>query len=303
MSAGDGFYGKITKIPFETDVRNETFGEAHVIEVEVFGKWEDLADQIVQGRAMPANYLSSSMPPSMYVRGVQLSRDEGNTCRAKVQLVQCPDGAGKPYGETWEVSMDAVSHRLLRHPLFDPSANGSVQDWIMKWEDTPSRLKTYAYKEGSAAKTGFQFEDVDGDSSYDPDGEVKLTRPDMSSSAGKVFAAYCEASLSGIDSYNEYLPVVRHTSQYLRLPGADYDDRTGVCVGGKVSGLDRIGTFDEPGLTLAGDRFKGGRWFKSRDTFAVNADGTATRSEEWTFFRDLTKLWIYAEDPEAELGE
>ncbi len=296
----DGCYGQVTKIPFETNVRNETFGEAHVIEVEVFGKWDDLVDQIVPGRQMPANYLSSSMPPSMYVKSVQLSRDDGETCLARVQLVQCPDGAKKPYGETWEVSMEAVSHRLLRHPLFAPY--GTVQDWIMKWEDTPARLKTYAYKDGEEAKTGFQFEDTDGDSSYDPDGVVRLTRPKMSSDAGRVFAAYCEASLSGIDGYNEYLPVVRHTSQYLRLPGADYDDRTGVCVGGKVSGLESVGTFDEPGLTLAGARFSDGMWFKSRDTFAVNADGTATRSEEWTFFRDKTKLWIYSEDPKAALG-
>lgn len=298
----DGCYGQVTKIPFETNVRNETFGEAHVIEVEVFGKWDDLVDQIVQGRQMPASYLSSSMPPSMYVKSVQLSRDDGETCLAKVQLVQCPDGAKKPYGETWEVSMEAVSHKLLRHPLFDPERRGAVQDWIMKWEDTPARLKTYSYKDGEEAKTGFQFEDVDGDSSYDPDGEVKLTRPKMSSSDGRVFAAYCEAVLSGIDGYNEYLPVVRHTSQYLRLPGADYDDRTGACVGGKVSGLEAVGTFDEPDLTLAGARFSDGMWFKSRDTFAVNADGTATRSEEWTFFRDKTKLWIYSDDPEAEVG-
>lgn len=271
-------YGK--SVPFETIGRSEQWAESRVLQCSIVGKTDRLRDRVKPGDPISvlSGWLGSGWHGNYYVRTVTLAEEEGEMSTLTVSLVLCKQGKKKPYNETWEVSMEEVQKKLISHPKI---VEAGVVDDLFKWEETPKRYRTSVDKNG---KIHYWF----------ATGEMNGDSPVLKEIEDEWALAYIAAVTAGIETFNMYLPVITHVSSYLELPGVDYDSQSHQVTGGTISefsGKSLIGNFDEPKLVVEG--YTNGRWFKSKDTYSQNSDGTWTRTEQWTYTNDTKHAWIY----------
>lgn len=251
MGAAVRYIGQIEKSPMESVMRVESYGESKVCETEITGIYDDLENQIIPGCRIPQQYLKTISGSDYFVKEVTLSREDGNVGVAHVKFVKCASPT-EPYSVTFEVAMEAVTMNLISHPKIqeDEKALEEIQ-----------RLEAMMPEERIEKESEFTSE---------------------------MAKKYIAANKAGITTYNKYLPIVRKTSLYLRLPGGLYN-ADGQCTGGTIL-VDGIGKFGSPMILVSGAQ---GDWLKSRDTFSLNSDGSATRNEEWTLSDDTKHKWIY----------
>lgn len=275
-SGGYVRYGKLEGVrptPFETVQRSYGWSDHQTIDVRLVGDFDELwARQVKPG--MTAIEAKLDLPSGWCVRTVGLEREEAKVGVLSANCVYCPKGVSEPYAETWEVSMEEVQKALITHPLFKDKAEAQSQ--IRGWE---------RYRTISASATQTKNGKVRFYYTTDGDDVKEVTDEDAQK--------YCNAVSSGIETYNRYLPVISRTTCYLRLPGVNYDANSNGVSGGSVDCADKIGTFDTPSVKVSG--VSGGKWFKSRDTYSMAADGSWTRNEQWTYTDDTTHSWIYEE--------
>ena len=269
------YYGRIKDAPHEVPGRQDDWSENRVQSVTFIGKYDDVKakmDSLRPGLPMGTfnSWTDKAFAGNTFIRTMSLARGEGDTGELHVTDVRCPKGAEQPYNKVWEVGMEEVQKKLITHP--NVQKHGNV-DILFKWEETPKRYRT----------------DGNGDFWY-ATGEMDGDEPQLEKITGDANIAYCKAVMAGIETYNEYLPVLSCTSYYVKLPGILYD-ADGIVNGGTIHMDDDIGTFDTPKVTVRG--FSDGIWLKSMDKFIENADGTCTRQEQWTYTKDKKHRWIY----------
>lgn len=280
--------GQISRTPFETTGRSESWAEQRTVTATVVGQMKDIADKVKPGDSMAQfpNWFGGAFNSQYYVKNLDMSSPDGVTGELKLSLVKCGQGKFKPYNITWEVSMEEVQMRLINHPMI--IKNGNV-DVLLKWEDTPKGRRVEQKKNG--------------------DLEFFYIEPDYSQGAGLMEKkvpiegdwniAYCKAVTQGIETYNRYLPTITKNSYYLELSGANYNTDH-VITGGTIrdfTGQGTIGHFDVPELKVAGfiDN-KDGVWFKNCDKYTSQADGSWIRTEGWVFTNDPRHMWIYTNE-------
>lgn len=275
--------GKITQIPYETVGRSEEWADNRIAATDIYGRWEDLLSlELKPGDPMSrlAGYLDG-WSGSYYIRTASLTREEGNIGHYHISLVRCDKGKNKPFNVTWDVSMEEVQKKLITHPIFEDKPD--VRNQIMMWEDTIKAERVKYDKDGKPTYY-YQTADMIVQGQIVP---IKVT--------SKEAIAYMDAVMAGIETYNLYLPIIVKTSQYLELPGVDYDADSHIAEGGTISEFtkeDEIGRFSQDlEMKIAG--FTKGLWFKSGDKFTMQSDGTWTRTETWTYTNDTRHDWIY----------
>lgn len=291
--------GRIELLPLETPTRTLTRFAEKTMTSEVVGDYDDLVDVLRIREIAPAAFFPTIKGEfNWYIKSVEITREDANTGIAKVVLVNCPNGPSKPYSWEWSIGIEEVSMKLISHPRYRD--NIKAQNTIQRWEETDPQWRVrakssegtvaydYCYMARSQDESGASAE---GAERYDPDDD---SSPFVVVITDEVIKDYCSAVLAGIETYNKYLPVVTKTSNYLKVPGADYDE-DGRCEGGVVTGFEGIGKFDTPDLTAEGYPGQGNNWFKSKDSYSINTDGSATRTESWTYTDDTRFSWIYEE--------
>lgn len=284
------YIGKFDKGTFPTESRTLQRSDNRTLDVEIVGLYSAM-ERIVKQKG-PGDDASELVAQtelddfSKYrVRTLSLSRSSGDIGTLRATLVYVKDPK-KPYHITYSVDMQEDSRALLTHPRF--RRNNDCMQYIRKWNDTA---------EGKRVKWGKTREE---DEFYYFDPDESSTAPD-DYKYKKIEDAdakrYCRAVLAGIERYNVYLPVVTKTSLYLKHPpGAKQDEETHE-LDGTITFSDTIGKWDHDfDFELEGyeDTEKQG-WFKTKDSYSQNSDGTWQRSEEWVFSDSKTHKWIYDE--------
>lgn len=254
---------------FETVAKDYSWSDQQTMDMTVVGDFDKLwAKNVKPGMAASGTGLVTIPNSQWCVRTVSLSREEMNVGTMKLNLVYCSKGLTQPYAQTIEMTMEEVQMALLTHPKIKDAGETELEE-IRGWE-------RYRAISANAVKDGSYYWEKDG-----VETQVK----------GEMAIKYCKAVSAGIETYNKYLPVVRRVSQYLRLPGVSYDASSNSVTGGSVDGADGIGEFDNPPIGVKGA--SGGKWFKSGDSYTMAADGSWTRTEQWTFTDDAEHSWIY----------
>lgn len=277
------YYGDIENSAFETVGRSDSWAENREAQFQIIGQYKKLEGLNIQ----PADSMSRlseyiDVNSQYYVKTVTLTKEDGDVGVMNISAVKCPEGVEKPYNEVWESSMDEVQKKLINHP--DVRAHCKL-DELWKWMDTPARYRVTG--SGDEAKY------------YYTTGEVMGDEPELKEITGSWEKKYCAAVIAGIETFNLYLPVVSRTSYYLKLPGVTYNGEH-VAKSGTIELTDeeKIGTFDKPDVEPSCTPKMGtkkGRWFKSMDKISENADGSCTRTEQWTYTNDTDHSWIYGD--------
>lgn len=172
-----------------------------------------------------------------------------------------------PSKVTYRIEMAEEQTDLVAHP-----ALASVVDICISWLATDDKSKT----DGAG---GYQYATADG-SAFTP-----ITDPTA--------IKFCQAWMHGIKTYNRYFPVVEKISEYKRVPGLVMSGAN--ITSGTAAFSANIGTWDAPGITLAGYTSPGS-FFKSKDTWIQNANSSWTRTEQWVWTPDGSSSaygWIY----------
>ena len=167
------------------------------------------------------------------------------------------------YDISWDIDMREVQRSIKQHPKV--LADSTALSIIQLWEQTPEAVRYdgahfyyYAVSGGVQAST--------------------LTQVSDNSVAYDCLAAI----ISGIETYNVYLPVVTKTSRYIAPMTSSTFPYDG-----------KLGKYDTPAVKPSG--YDGAnRWFKSGDKYSRANNGTWTRTEEWTYTDDTTHSWIYS---------
>lgn len=277
--------GKITTIPYETVGRSDEWADNRVATVDIVGAWRDLSALSLKP-GDPMSRISAFVDGwngNYFIRTASLTREEGNIGHYHISLVRCDKGKNKPFNITWDVSMEEVQKKLITHPIFEDKPD--VRNQIMMWEDT---IKAERVKYDKDGKPTFYYQTAD----MIVQGKILPVRV-----TSQEAISYMEAVMAGIETYNVYLPIIIKTSQYLELPGVDYDSDSHIANGGTISEFskeDEIGRFaSDMELKISGFSGDKGLWFKSGDKFTMQSDGTWTRTETWTFTNDVKHKWIY----------
>lgn len=263
--------GKLEKdsTPFEQEKVDYSWNDHESLVGTIVGDYDYLRRKNILPGSLAKDAGLDSLNNYWYVRTVDISREGANVGVMTLNCVYCPKGATTPYSVTWEVAMEEVQKALITHPMFRDEAEAIEQ--IRGWE----RYRTIS---ANATKSG---------GFYYMNGAVEKKVEDEKA------LKYCHAVSEGIETYNLYLPVISKTSMYLRLPGVTYAPDSNSVTGGSVDCADKIGKFDTPDVKV--DGVSGGKWFKSRDTYTQAADGSWTRTEQWTYTNDVKHSWIYEE--------
>lgn len=281
------YFGKIGELPWETVDRSDEWSENRVAQISIVGKYADLKAKNVKpadSASVINAFMDEDLDSQYYIRTVSLTREDGDVGRLNVSLVKCPDGKNKPFNVQWDVSMEEVQKKLITHPIFDEDKE--CRTIIHQWEETVKAQRVLYNKDG---KPTFYYQTAD---------QIVQGQMFPIKIENEYVKAYCNAVTAGIETYNVYLPIIVKTSQYLELPGLDYDSESRIVESGTISEFskeDQIGRFDgNMEISIAGfdDREKG-LWFKSGDKFTQGSDGTWTRVETWTYTNDTRHKWIY----------
>ena len=251
---------------FNNGVEVRTFAEQRTLEIEATG---DLAT-LLKSQPTQGSFISGSAyghsPETGYGWGVKTSTvtsDGAGVGTLRLSLVQIAS-ADTAYDISYEIDLSEVQMSLKKHPSLDAAAISVIQ----QWEATPEAVRVY----GSGSSIGFRYYAMDATTAK----QGALTAVVADSAAWK----YLYALASGIETYNVYLPVITKTSHYITLSTSKID-------------VSKLGTFDSPPITVGSYSSDSKYWFKSADKYARANDGTATRTEQWTYTNDTTHSWIY----------
>ena len=289
--AGDQFgpniAGRLTKGPFETIGRSESWAEQRSVSTTVVGMLKDIADAVKPGDSMAkhASWFDGAYNSAYFVKNLEVSSQDGVTGELKLSLVKCPVGKTKPFNIVWDVSMEEVQMKLINHP--DVIKNCDIEKLLL-WEDTQKGRRVKYDSKKNEFKFYYDLFDYSSGAGF-----VQVESIEVEGDWNK---AYCLAVTQGIETYNRYLPVITKTSSYIEISGANYtEDR--IITGGTIkdfTGADTIGHFNAPELKVAGFiNGKDGVWFKNCDKYTSQADGSWTRTEGWVFTNDPRHMWIY----------
>ena len=186
--------------------------------------------------------------------------------------ITCKDFGDSSYGSTperttWKIQMASVQKDLKYHPTC-----------------VDSRLEIELWLATDPAK---RFNDSDQPQYIDDQG---TPQPISAPGATKYIKAY----MAGIETYNDYYPVIQKISYYKRLPGVGMSGKS-VTTGKVTQFSTNIGKWNTPGVTLNG--FADTGWFKSGDNYEQDNSQKWTRTEEWTWTPngsdDDDFNWIY----------
>ena len=253
-------------VGFNNGVEVRTFAEQRTLEIEATGELATLlTNQPTQGSFISGSAYGHS-PETGYGWGVKTSTvtsDGAGVGTLRLSLVQVT-GADAAYDISYEIDLSEVQMSLKKHPSLDATAISVIQ----QWEATPEAVRVY----GSGSSIGFRYYAMDATTAK----QGALTAVVADSAAWK----YLYALASGIETYNVYLPVITKTSHYLTLSMSKID-------------VSKLGTFDSPPITVGSYSSDSKYWFKSADKYTRANDGTATRTEQWTYTNDVTHSWIY----------
>ena len=285
--------GRIASTPFETVGRKETWGEQRTTTIEIVGKNGTMQNKVKPGMQLTAinSWLNGQGAFGWFIKSLS-HQSEGETATLQLDVVYCPEGKTQPFNITWNVSMEEVQMPLITHPAIRKNADVAR---LILWEETPKNIRIQKKDEkekggkGGKESSGldkYYFQFYTGNESGTGEPEVKkITDP--------YEIKYCKAVTAGIETYNLYMPVVVKNSSYLELPGVTYNENHVITGGSVAFSGSKAGSFDEPPLSVS--QYKGGLWFKSGDVITTQADGSATRTETWTYAPDDTHRWIYDE--------
>lgn len=188
--------------------------------------------------------------------------------------ITCKDFGDSSYGSTperttWKIQMASVQKDLKYHPKC-VAARDDIERWLAT--DIGKR-----YNNGN--KTKPQYVDENGNPC-----------PISAQEA----LDYIHAYNIGIETYNDYYPVIQKVSYYKRLPGVGMSGKS-VTTGKVTQFSNNIGKWNTPGVTLNG--FADTGWFKSGDNYEQDNSQKWTRTEEWTWTPngsgDANAGWIY----------
>ena len=195
--------GDISRHPFETIGRTESWAEQRNIAAVVVGKWQDLKNAVKPGDSMGdhPNWFNGAFNGNYYVKNLEVSSPDGVSGELRMSLVYCPQGKTEPYNITWDVGMEEVQMKLINHPMI--IENGNMQA-LFKWEETRKGRRVESKSNGDLV---FYYDDYGDNGQFL--GRVKMT--------GDWNIAYCKAVTQGIETYNRYLPVITKNTYYLEL--------------------------------------------------------------------------------------
>lgn len=251
---------------FNNGVEVRTYAEQNTLEIEATGKLATLlGSQPAQGSTMGGSAYGHSTTDNR-VWGVKTSTvtsDGAGVGTLRLSLVQVVS-ADSAYDVSYEIDLSEVQMSLKKHPKLEAKDISIIQ----QWEATPEAVRVF----GSGTGIGFRYYAMDATTAK----QGALTTVESSSNAWK----YLYAVASGIETYNIYLPVVTKTSHYLRLSTASID-------------VAKLGHFEAPPISVGSYGNDAKNWFKSADKYTRANDGTATRTEQWTYTNDTTHSWIY----------
>lgn len=209
------------------------------------------------------------IPDGCYVESSKLDSDGKGGATLTVNCV-VPGADSQQYPAapskvTYRIEMAEEQTDLVAHPSL-----ASVTDICLKWLATDDKKKTNS----------------SGDYQYDSgDGElIEIT--------DTLAIRFCQAWMHGIKTYNRYFPVVEKISEYKRVPGLSMSGAS--ITSGTAAFSSNIGTWNTPGITLAGYAATG--FFKSKDSWVQNANSSWTRTEQWVWTPDGSSSaygWIY----------
>ena len=170
-----------------------------------------------------------------------------------------------PFKTTWRIEMAEVTKNLYDHPTVRAD-----KEIILKWLATDANKRV----DGNT----YQYEDANGQ---------------MTPIANPLALKYIAAYFKGIETYNEYYPIVQKISYWKRLPGGTMNGKS--TTGGTVSKFSKAGCWDSPSLSING--YASSNFFKSGDDWQEDNNQIWTQTEEWTWTpeKDNDTSWIYAE--------
>ena len=209
------------------------------------------------------------IPENSYVESSKLASDGKGGGTLTVNCIFPGDKneqTATPSKVTYRIEMAEERTDLVAHPALE-----SVVDICLKWLATNDGQKT----DGNG---GYQYDAGDG-----------TFMPVTDTTAQK----FCAAWMHGIKTYNRYFPVVEKISEYKSVPGLSMSGAS--ITSGTASFSGNIGTWDDPGIGLAGYGSTG--YFKSKDSWVQNANTSWTRTEQWVWTPDgssSTYGWIYS---------
>lgn len=237
-----------------------TIADKEGTSVIVEGLYSDLA------AAAPADYV----PEGYDVESSTLSSEGNGLGRLDIKCIRYESATGAgDWGAvrtTFTVDLEAVQYDLEDHPSLT-----AERDKIIKWLATDPAQRW----DNTAGK--YQYADGESFTPIEPD---------------EAAYKFCEAFMAGIKTFNRYFPVIEKVSVYKNPPGLTRAGRS--FSGGSPKFSENLGTFDSPPLSLNG--YPATNWFKSRDHWSENANGTWNRREQWTYTpegSDGPHAWIY----------
>lgn len=141
-----------------------------------------------------------------------------------------PETAGTAQEITYEIEWTMFQRSIFEHPAFAPGAGGEYQ---LEEEDL-AQIQLWEALENSTLKKDFQFYP-------DPSNPVEISLGDNAVKCAKLI-------LRGIDTYEDYAPVLRRTTKFANgnpsTTDAGLRDLSGPTFAGKPSGYEWLKTAD-----------------------------------------------------------
>lgn len=263
---------KDNKDKFETTSRQFQHAENLTQTVTVVGKFDDLVNNAPALGDRASDYGENLF--NYYVQNVSIARSDSEMGEMTLTCVKV-SSPSEPFAITVEVDLQQLNTKLINHPnLQKNDTRAQIRCWLLT--DEAQRMD----KDGKP-QSSYDFSTMSPTSS----GFKKLTDDDA--------IKFAKAFYNGIEEFSQYLPVIRRTSSYIKLPGITKDDETHE-ISGQLSFPNsdgKVGEYCEPPITMP--EYAEGKWFKSQDRLAQMANGSWQRQEEWTYTNDLRFLWIY----------
>lgn len=293
-------YGAIVNGSHPVESRSVSRAENCTMDVQIVGDYNNLESIVrIRGVGDDASAICTNTEGDFFsgykIKTLSVSRETGGIGVLTASLVKA-GSMSDPYHVTYSVDMVEDQRTLLRHPTFKDKP--AVMKIIREWNDTPLGTRVQVTESGEVKF--YRNEVVIDKAEYD--GEGNITKIEEVSVECNVITdetaiKYCKAVTAGIENYNVYLPVVSRTSLYLKQPpGLTQNDDTHK-LSGTLEYSTNIGKWDD-GFGFIIDGFETNEkqgWFKSKDSYTQNADGTWQRSEEWVFSDTKENAWIYEE--------
>lgn len=286
------YIGEIAHGSAPTEVRTITKSDNTTLEVEIVGRYNVLENIIrSKGAGDDAGLLVNASKGDTFsgyrIKTLACQREGGDVGVLRANLVYA-QSTSQPYHITYNIDMQEVQKSLMSHPLFRRNA-GSLQ-YIQRWNETAAGARVIWGDDRDSDKFVYLDESGSASSPYAPYTEI----------TDATAIKYCKAVIAGIETYNVYLPVVSKISLYLKEPpGLSQNDTTHE-LSGTLRYSTNIGKWDDGfGFQIQGYNTTSTQgWYKSKDRYVQNADGTWQREEEWVFTNDKTHAWIYMDADE-----